>query len=379
MILGIDSQKLANKNFTGTENVTLQFIKNMPENLLNKFDQIVLYLKKPIDSKLKVNLPENIVKKIIPLPYFWSSIGLSWEMKWHSPDILFVPSHSLPLIRPSKTAVIIHDIGFIDFPDNYSKKQHSHLVQTTTSDIKNSSIIFVPSEFTKKTIINKFSADPNKIIVSHLGIDHNNFHSNFSQKNINSVFKKYDQRLSKKPYIFFLGRIDNRKNISNIIKSFDIIKNKYHFPHILVLAGKAGIGYANFINQIKDLNLQEDIVFTDYIPIKHLPIFYYQADLFLFPSLYEGFGLPILEAQACRTPVITSNTTAMPEISGPGALLVDPNQPEDIAQNIKKIIENPSLKQQLIEKGIANSKQYSWEKFCSIILTNLIKLGKKYV
>ncbi|MFA4931052.1 MAG: glycosyltransferase family 1 protein [Patescibacteria group bacterium] len=377
MILGIDAHKLATTEKTGTDEVTFNFFNHLPPQLLSEFDQVILYTKLPIDKYLPAQLGKNIKIKTINLPWFWSSVGLSWQMRFSPPDILFVPSHSLPLVFPAKTATIIHDIGFFDYPQNYSRKQYYHLKKTTALAIKKAALIFTPSYFVKKTLIDKYCADPNKLIVSHLGVDTNFFHSHHSQKTVNSTFKKYDERLAKKPYLLFVGRLDYRKNISNIIAAFTIFKKTTKYPHILVFGGKPGAGYDQFVEQVEQAGLRDEVVFTQYIPKKHLPIFYTEAELLLFPSFYEGFGIPVLEAQACRTPVITANVAAMPEIAGDAALLVNPRDPEEIAFAIKKIIDNPALRQTLVEKGIKNAGQYPWSNFSNNILQALIKLGKK--
>ncbi|MFZ5391735.1 MAG: glycosyltransferase family 4 protein [Patescibacteria group bacterium] len=377
MILGIDAHKLAFKEKTGTENVSYYFIKNITPKLAHQFDKIILYSHQKLPRDIITKLPDNVTNKIIKFPFLWNTVALSWEMYWHQPDILFVPSHSLPPIKPKKSVIMIHDIGFLDYPNNYLKQQFLHLEKTTASDIKSASLIFTPSDYSKKTIIKHYFADPNKIVCTNLGVDTTIFHPNISQSRINKTLKKYDSRISKKPYLLFLGRLELRKNISNLIKSFAFFKKKTGYPHILVLSGSKTHHQPLFIEIIKSLKIEQDVVFTEHIPQKDLPVIFSEAEILLFPSLYEGFGLPILEAQACRTPVITSNITAMPEIAGNGALLVNPNEIEEIAQAIKKILDNPALRQNLIEKGTANIKKYSWIEFTNSIFFELVKLSKK--
>ncbi len=377
MILGIDAHKLDTAEPTGTDKVTQHLILNLDHDLASKFDKIVLYTKKPISKKYSESLPNNVVNTVISLPYLWSSVGLSSKMYFDPPDILFVPSHSLPFILPKKNVCTIHDIGFHEYPNNYSKKQYLHLINTTKHNIKKSDIIITPSQFVKKTLINKYYADPNKIHVVHLGIDASKYSSKISAEQASTVFKQYDDRISKYPYLFYVGRLDTRKNITNIIKSFEIFKDKYKEPHILVLAGKAGEGYATIESAINSSKHKDSIVVTDYISDEHLSVFLAEAEIFIFPTLYEGFGLPILEAQACKTPVITSNISAMPEIAGDGALLVDPHNCIDIAQNIRHILGNNILKEKLIDRGSENVKKYSWKKFADQILEELITLSKK--
>ncbi|HPH79060.1 MAG TPA: glycosyltransferase family 1 protein [bacterium] len=377
MILGIDAHKIDTIHPTGTDKVTSYFIKNISSAISKQFDNIILYTKKPIPSDIVTNLPDNIHNKIINLPYFWSSVGLSWQMKFHSPDILFVPSHSLPMITPKKTAIIIHDIGFLEYPQNYDSKQLIHLQQTTQKDIRTADIIFTPSEFVKKTLINKYFADPNKIFSVHLGIDKDRFITKHNRAECISILGKYNDLLNTKPYFFFVGRLDYRKNIINLISAFNQFKDSLSSNHLLVLSGQPGIGYDEVLKTVSQSKYASDIIFTDYINEQDLPTIMSEADIFLFPSLYEGFGLPILEAQASGTPVITSSVTAMPEIAGKGALLVDPKNSTEMFKAMRKIIENHSLRINLIEFGSKNIINYSWENFTSTIFKQLTLLAKK--
>lgn len=377
MLLAIDAHKLDTIKPTGTDRVTNYFLRHLPSDLSSHFDHIVLYTKKPIDSNLKMPFPENVINYPINLPFFWSSLGLSWQCFWKKPDVLFVPSHSLPFISGKKNAVIIHDIGFLSYPQNYSTKQYLHLVNTTKYNLKKADIIITPSQFVKKTLIDTYYADPNKIRVVNLGVDLEKFHPNFSKQEIEAVFSKYDPIISKKPYFLFVGRLDQRKNISNIIIAFNQFKKINKTDHILVLAGQPGQGFAEIEKTILASPFSQDIIQLNYIDDQHLPVILSEAELFIFPTLYEGFGLPILEAQACGTPVITSNLTAMPEIAGEGAVLVDPAKPDEICSAIGKICVNTSLKSFLKDKGLINAKKYNWSKFSMEVFQILIELSQK--
>lgn len=377
MILAIDAHKLAITEKTGTDTVLHHFVRNLNDELTGDFKQIILYTKQAVSSEISSLLPRNTTIKQINFPFLWTSLGLSLEMYFHSPDIFFSPSHLLPFRIPEKSCLIVHDIGFLQYPENYHRKELFYLQQSVPRDLKKASVVLVPSQYVKKSIIDTYYTDPNKINVVPLGIDHNFFQHHQPQEKVSQIFSQYHPKISRHPYIFFIGRIDFRKNIINLIRAFAIFKKQADYPHILVLGGKPGVGYDQIIQEIADNNLTEDIIITDYIPDDHLPVFYSEAELFLFPTFYEGFGIPILEAQSCRTPVITSQVSAMPEIAGDGALLVDPANPDEIAHNIKKLVENQSLVQQLVEKGYANCQKYSWEKFTRETMMILTSLGKK--
>jgi len=377
VILALDAHKLALKEKTGTDTVLSSFVSHLNRDNCRDFSQIILYTKLPISRSELEELPANVTIKQINFPFLWTSLGLSMEMYLRPPDIFFSPSHLMPMRVPGKSCVIVHDVGFLDYPENYTQKDLFYLQQSVPRDLKRASLVLVPSEFTKKSIISHYYTDPNKIKVIHLGVDHSIFQPNHSQAKVNQTLNQYDPKISHYPFIFFLGRIDLRKNIINLIRAFAIFKRQTQQPHILILAGKPGVGYDKIMKVIDENKLDEDIIITNYMPREHLPVFYSEADLFLFPSLHEGFGIPILEAQACRTPVLTSNCSAMPEVAGEGALLVDPKQPDAIAENMKKIIENKSLAQQLVDRGQSNSQRYSWQKFTDESLRVLTALGKK--
>lgn len=377
MILALDAHKLAQEEKTGTDTVLSSFVAKLNTDNCQEFSRIILYTKKPIPSSIIEQLPANVVIKSVNFPFLWTSVGLSLEMYFHPPDVFFSPSHLMPMKVPGKSCLIVHDIGFLDYPENYTKKDYFYLQQSVPRDLKRANLVLVPSEFTKKSIIDHYYTDPNKIKVIHLGVDHAVFQPSHPQTEVNEIINQYDPKISHHPFMFFLGRIDLRKNIINLIRAFAIFKRQTKQPHVLILSGKPGVGYDQILKVIDENKLADDIIITNYMPYQHLPVFYSEADLFLFPSLHEGFGIPILEAQACRTPVLTSNCSAMPEIAGDGAYLIDPKQPDSIAEGIKKIIENKTLSQQLVDRGQNNCQKYSWQKFTDESLQALIALGKK--
>ncbi|MDH4129870.1 MAG: glycosyltransferase family 4 protein, partial [Spirochaetota bacterium] len=237
--------------------------------------------------------------------------------------------------------------------------------------------IITVSENTKKDLIKFYGGDENKIKVVHHGVElkfpiSNSQFSNKFQFPI-SKFKIQD---SKSPYLLCLGRIELKKNISGILKAFDIFKEKYKLPHKLILMGPLGYDY-NRISKLKKLiskiKFCRNIIVYDYISETEKWKFLKNASIFLFPSLYEGFGLPILEAQAVGVPVITSDISSMPEVAGSGAILVDPRNTEEIAESIYKLIENREFRQQIINRGFENVKRFSWEKCARKTLRILVE------
>jgi len=173
-------------------------------------------------------------------------------------------------------------------------------------------------------------------------------------------------------YIFFVGRLEERKNVINIIRAFEILKEQYKIPHKLVLGGKPGFGYEKIKNEIANVNCVKDIIETGFVSAEEKNYLLNNADVFVFPTLYEGFGLPILEAQNAGVPVVASMEASIPEVAGESALLVDPNNAEDIADAVYKILSDENLKKDLVKKGLKNIQRFSWEK-CATEIAEILK------
>ena len=188
-----------------------------------------------------------------------------------------------------------------------------------------------------------------------------NFQSNSNSKieklKIDSKFKIQNSK-----YLLFIGRLEERKNIVRIIAAFGILKEKYHIPHELVLAGKPGFGYEKIHFKIQ--NSKFKIREVGYVSEEEKWNLLKNADVFMFPTLYEGFGLPVLEAQAAGVPVVTSDSSSLPEVGGKGALYADPLSPEDIAEKTRKLLSEKSLRDVIMAAGRENIRRFSWEK-CS--------------
>ena len=371
MILGIDASRANKEKKTGVEWYSYfliqEFKKIIPQNI-----QVVLYSPTPLRKDL-LPLPSNWKVKILKWPprKLWTIFRFSWEMLWHRPNILFVPSHIIPFFAPKKTFTTIHDIGFKKFPEVYSSFNRWLQDFGTRRALTHASKIFTPSQFTKtqllttyKTLCAKSNLAHSNIIITPLSYNKNLYKPDV-QNPILHIAEKYE---IKKPYLFYIGRLEKKKNINNIIEAFKIF-NKDNPDYSLVLAGSKGAGWENLQFKVQNSKLK----ILNWVPDKDVPHLMASAEIFLYPSLYEGFGIPILEAMASGTPVITSSCASMPEVAGDAALLINPNNPQEIAETIQRIINNPSLKQDLIQKGLIRCKQFSWEKCAEQTLHQMLK------
>ncbi len=369
MKIGIDASRAFGEKRTGTEEYSYQLIKNFAMMDLSRH-QVFLYARG--NHLIDFDLPDNFQLKIIYTNRFWTQIGLASEMMMNKPDILFVPSYAVPQIHPAKTVVTIHGLEYRFCPECYSLKERLILELNTRFSIKLASKIITPSENTKKDLIKFYKVDSDKIKVIYHGAE--------SQKYIKSkIYKVREDEFN----ILFIGRLEKRKNIINLIKAFEIFKNNFRNPPNplfqkgnsnveLILAGKAGFGFAEIKKAIEVSPYKKEIILKNYISEKEKNELYKKAKLFILPSFYEGFGLPILEAMSYGVPVVCSNISSLPEVAGDAAILIDPNNIEEIAEAMDKVFNDDNLREEMIEKGFENVKKFNWEKCARETINKLL-------
>ncbi|MFA6146172.1 MAG: glycosyltransferase family 1 protein [Patescibacteria group bacterium] len=356
MIIGIDASRANRPQKTGVEWYSYHLIQELKKIPLPQGDKFILYAPEELKGDLGI-MPAGWKTKILswPLKYFWTQKRLSWEMLINPPDILFVPAHCLPIFCRAKKIMTIHDLGFKRFPKAYTFGQRIYYSMVHSFAAKYADKIITPSEFTKTEIINLYKTDPNKIVITPLG--YNKYYNLIEDKNkIEEILAKYQ---IKKPYLFFVGRLEKKKNIKGLIDAYQqLLKQKYSLQ--LVLAGSPGFGYQEVKSQIKSLG--ENIRQINYVEPKDLVYLYASAEAFIFPSFYEGFGIPLLEAMACGCPIVASNQGSLPEVAQDAALYFDPRNSLQMVEAIKRIINEQDLRKELIEKGLARVKEFSWQK-----------------
>jgi glycosyltransferase involved in cell wall biosynthesis len=289
-------------------------------------------------------------------------------------DLFFIPNPNFCALSGQNTKVItVHDLSFELYPQFFSLKQRLwHKAIRARQLITGSQKIITVSNSTKNDLIKLYGIEPDKIKVIYSGINHDLYRvldkSDFKFKQISEKYNLPEN------FIFYLGTIEPRKNIEGIIEAFDLAKTKN--PELanthLVIAGDNGWKFKNVFTTAAKSPYADQIHFIGYVPENHKTYLYNLAKLFIFPSFYEGFGLPVLEAQACGTPVITSLNSSFPEIVADSAILINPDNLTEISRAIIQILTIPELKQSLIQKGLINSQRFSWQKSAQETLEYLL-------
>lgn len=299
---------------------------------------------------------------------FWTWTGLVFKLfrEKNNLDVFYSPSHYGPAFSPIPFVCSIMDLGFLQWQDQFTKKDIFQLKYWTKWSVKRAKKVIAISEFTKKDIVKNYHIKPSKIIVAYPGYTKSNLIDN-ENLTIKDIRNKYG---ISKPYILYLGTLKPSKNIEGLIKAYSLlpeIKEKYN----LVIVGKKGWLFENIFKLVKKYDLDNKVIFTDYVPDEETNLFMKGASVFVMPSFWEGFGIPALEAMGAGTPLVCSNQGSLPEITKGSSLLVNPHKPDDIAKGIEKILKDKSLREKLIKNGKKQAKNFSWERCSRIILRTL--------
>lgn len=370
MRIGIDASRATVPRRTGTESYARRLIQALLERGspgplaqagAGGHDLILYFRDSPAPG-----LFSGGVRRVIPFPRLWTHVRLVWELLTRPrPDVLFIPAHVLPLIHPLPSVVTVHDLGYRHFPDAHPLTQRVYLDWSTRFSARAATHIIADSKATKSDLIRFYNIPTEKITVIYPGRD-----ESLQPVDPARIRAKYDLP---EEYILHVGTLQPRKNILRLIEAFHIITR--HASRVtLVLAGHAGWLSAPILAKARAVPAGR-IRLLNYVPDEDLAGLYSGARAFVFPSLYEGFGFPVLEAMACGTPVICSNTSSLPELAGDAALLVDPTDTEALAAAVSRVLSEPDLRVALVQKGFEQVKKFSWEKAAKETLRVLEKAG----
>lgn len=331
-------------------------------NRIDKKNDYVIYLPPLTGSDpASLGLPRTsknwkyvFVKKRVG-PWTITGLGLELLKAKSSIDIFFSPTHYLPFFVPGKSVVSILDVSYLHFPQLFKKKDLYQLKFWGKYSIKKAKKIITISESSKSDIIKEYNVVPDKIVVIYPGIRQESriMNHELSTKDLAAKFG-----INRK-YILFVGTLQPRKNIVRLIEAFSKLDS---LDEDLVIVGRKGWMFEEILNAPEKFGISDKVHFLHDVSDEDLPSFYKNALMFVLPSLYEGFGLPVLEAMKYGCPVITSNVSSLPEAGGDAVLYVDPKDVSDITSKMKKLLTDDKLKKELIEKGHKQAEKFSWEK-----------------
>lgn len=324
---------------------------------------------KQLDAYRKDNCTDNACRYFSDIMYklMWNIIPISYSLFFGKKSkITQFFNYSVPPGVSGKKVTIIYDMAYKAIPETVREKTRRWLELTVVKSCRRADKIITISEFSKSEIIKYLHVDDTKIVVMPMGVNTSIYHNNYTEEEKNIIKEKYK---IDGEYILYLGTLEPRKNIERIIEAYCLFIHRIHNEPIpkLVLAGKKGWLYDSIFERVKQLGIEENVIFTGYVLENEGPILMSGAKCFVFPSLYEGFGMPVIEAMSCGTPVITSNTTSLDEISGEAALKVDPLNVTEIAEALEQIIysQEEYIKYQLL--GLEHAKKYTWKKAAEIL------------
>lgn len=371
MLIGLDASRLAPTSSvlpgrTGTETYSLHLLRHLLA--IGGGHRFRLYLQAPLGEGV---LPTGTEaeQRVIRLPRLWTHLGLSWEMARRPPDVLFIPAHVVPLIHPRCTVVTVHDLGYHLYPQAHRRWDLLYLEWSTRWSAHAARVVLADSQATTNDLRRFYGIPAEKVRVVYPGRDES-LAPVRDPAALAAVRAKYG--LTGR-YVLHIGTLQPRKNLTRLVRAFnEVLKRKPELSDLrLVLAGKKGWLCESLFRRVAELGLQGRVLFPGYVPDGDLPALLSGAACFAFPSLYEGFGFPVLEAQACGVPVICSNAASLPEVAGDGALLVSPHDTAAWAEALMRVLTDEELRAQLTARGFVNVARFSWRRCAEEVMEAL--------
>lgn len=287
------------------------------------------------------------------------------------PDLFIFPNFvRYPLPLGSRAITVIHDLSFVFYPEYTGRRHLKFLLRYVPATIDKSDHLIAVSQNAKDEIVRHYGVDPDRISIVSPALDHEVFYPRPTSE-IDAVSRRY---AITKPYILYTGTLEPRKNIGGLLDAYTSLPPQVRASYCLVLAGGRGWLDHEIRAQLESLR-HLDIITTGYVPDEELPALYSGASVFVYPSFYEGFGMPPLEAMACNTPVIVADNSSLPEVVGDAGILVDAHDTASLAHHLEKVLGDPALADDLRRKGLERAKASTWDESARRLLTVINRVG----
>jgi glycosyltransferase involved in cell wall biosynthesis len=364
MIFGIDASRATTGQRTGTEAYAAFLIDALIPLALGRGHTLRLYFNQPPPAEFWPAMP-GVEHVVIPLRRIWTHARLGHELRRRPPDVFFTPAHVIPVGISCPAVATVHDLGYERFPDAHPRRQLAYLRWSTRHNARAGRRIIADSQATRDDLIRFYHTDPAKIDVIYPGRDPD-LRRIDDPAVLATVLAKYG---IPSPYFLYLGTLQPRKNLIRLVEAF-AGSGLHSEDYSLVLAGKSGWLAEPLLATIRDLPpaVRDRVHLPGYIGETEKNVLLSGATALVFPSLYEGFGFPVLEAQACGAPVICSNTSSLPEVAGEGAWLIDPLDVPALAAAMRRVTSDRVFAASLVEAGYTNLNRFDWSRTASRVL-----------
>ncbi|MDI3339562.1 MAG: glycosyltransferase family 1 protein [Sphaerobacter sp.] len=308
-------------------------------------------------------LPRNVQWRRSRLPTGRPEVRILWEqlagpvaLRRAGVDLVHGPVNVLPLADGLPGVVTVHDLAFRVYPEQYPRAKQRYLDLLTGASIRRAARVITVSESTRRDVLRLYPVDPSRVVTVPNGVD-----PSMAPVTDPARLRAFrEARGLPDEFLLFVGTLQPRKNLTGLLRAYAAVRDRVAAP--LVVAGGKGWMYEPIFAEVRALGIEGRVIFAGYADAAELPLWYSAATAFVYPSLYEGFGLPVLEAMACGTPVITSDTSSLPEVAGDAALLVDPRDVDALAAGIERIMGDAPLRATLRARGLARARAFSWER-----------------
>lgn len=356
MHIAIDAHSVG-AQLAGNESYVTNLIEALAE--IDQVNRYTLYVTMPAAiDRFSNRWPNFTARTTLPhTPLVRVPLTLTAELRRNPVDVLHV-QYTAPPFPPCPIVASIHDLSFEHLPDTFKRRSRAQLQITVRRTARKAAQILTLSEFSRRDIVETYEIDPARVFVTPLAAPPH-FRPSTDGTELARIRKTFGIQ---RDYILSLGSIQPRKNLVRLIRAYSLLRAMHPARKApqLVLAGKRGWLYDDTMRTAAEHAVDDDIVFTGYVPDRDLPALYSGATCFVYPSYFEGFGLPIVEAMQCGTPVIAANQTSSPEVLGNAGILVDPYNEKELAQGMARVIDNPDFRSQLSVKGLSRAKIFNW-------------------
>ncbi len=360
MRIGIEAERANVQHATGVERYASEVIRNLAR--IDRTNEYILYFRSQPQAWFK-ELPPNFKIKVIPFPKFWTQTRLAFELLIHPVDVFFMPIQALPFLHPRNSVITLHDLAYEYYPQAFAPFMRFYLKLTTRWGVHMAKKIITVSESTKNDAIKTYGITPIKVIPAQLGLD-----GTFKPVPYAEVQPILDtEKLTYKKYILHVGTLQPRKNIEKLVDAYLKLRRDFHIEEKLVIAGGKGWMWEPILAKIEAAK-NDGVVYLEFVSESFLHSLYSGAVCLAFPSLYEGFGLPSLEAMASGTPVVVSNISSLPEVAGEAGTYVEPSSVDSIAQGIMKVLESKQYQEEKSKLGLERAKGFTWDSCARKIL-----------